>query len=88
VRGARQVANRICCRLRGRTEGLRDRPGALRENVSPQANQATALAFRTLLDFLADHEEGWIVPYLMEGFADERETAGMDVLARWTSQLV
>ena len=34
VRGARQVANRICCGLRARTEGLRDRPGALIGGVS------------------------------------------------------
>jgi hypothetical protein len=50
VRGVRQAANRICCRLRGRTEGLRDRPGALRENVSPPA----AVAISEVADAIAE----------------------------------
>jgi CHAT domain-containing protein len=62
--------------------------GDLLERERSAPSQGAALAFRTLLDSVSGREEGWISPYLMEGFAGERSTGGMDVLARWSSQLV
>jgi hypothetical protein len=62
-----------------------------RERASSDAaesKQATALVMRTIRDKLADREEGWIMPYLMDGFANERETSGTDLLARWSSQVL
>jgi hypothetical protein len=62
--------------------------GDLLERERLASSQAAVLAFRTLLGSLSDHEEGWIMPYLMDGFAEVRETGGMDVLDRWRMQLV
>jgi hypothetical protein len=62
--------------------------GDVLERERLASSQAAALTFRTLLDGLDDSEEGWLMPYLMDGFAEVRETGGMDVLGRWSMQLV
>ncbi len=46
------------------------------------------LMFRTLYDAISSHEEGWFMPYLMEGFKGVRETGGMDLFARWSGQVL
>jgi hypothetical protein len=57
-------------------------------SAGPEPSQASALAFRTLLEVVDGREEGWLMPYLMEGFAGERESGGADALGRWSRQLV
>jgi CHAT domain-containing protein len=44
----------------------------------------TLLAFRSLFDLLVEHEEDWVMPYLMEGFEDVRATGGQDLFDRWS----
>jgi hypothetical protein len=56
--------------------------------AGPEPRPGAALAFRSLLDRFGRREEGWIMPYLMEGFEGERESGGMDLLGRWSSAVL
>lgn len=60
---------------------LAERAAALERHASARQNEL--LALRTLQGRLAAHAEGWLEPYLFEGFRSVRETGGMDTLARW-----
>ena len=56
--------------------------------VAHPGRRQQVLTYRTILDELDSNLEGWIWPYLMEGFAGERETGGMDVLGRWSNEVL
>jgi CHAT domain-containing protein len=60
---------------------LAERAATAGRGDEPRQNEV--LALRTLYDRLAVHVEGWIEPYLWEGFREVRETGGMDRLDRW-----
>ncbi|MEU0877411.1 hypothetical protein ABZ345_02335 [Lentzea sp. NPDC005914] len=51
-----------------------------------QPRQEAVLVFRSVFDGLDRHEEGWIEPYLVDGFAEVRETGGADLFARWSRE--
>jgi CHAT domain-containing protein len=44
--------------------------------------------YRGLVDAIDEHAEAWFMPYLMEGFADVRNTGGQDLFARWSRQML
>lgn len=56
--------------------------------TSSDARRGAGLRYRSLFDSLVDHEEGRYMPYLVDGFADVRESGGQDLLARWSSRLL
>jgi hypothetical protein len=44
--------------------------------------------YRSLFDAIEHHEEGWFMPYLMEGFKDVRNTGGRDLFDRWSRSML
>jgi hypothetical protein len=52
------------------------------------ARSDAVYAYHSLFDTIYEHEEGWFMPYLMEGFKDVRETGGQDLFDRWSRSML
>jgi hypothetical protein len=54
----------------------------------PEARQDVACASASLYDELRKNEEGWFMPYLLDGFKEARESGGSDLFAQWSEAVL
>ena len=55
---------------------------------APDAQPEVALGCTSLYKALEGNQEGWFMPYLMEGFKEVRQTGGQDLFARWSAAVL